>query len=239
MIKNKILFVLAIVLTTSMAAIAQDFQKPTMSFSRKKPMYVTLTDGTEVSGTLKKFKYEKSLIEELVIVDSVSGKKTKITPDEIAFMYVMPSGLDKLQKIMDFTEDATQWMNPSLDKDIINKGYIYFEQSEVVLKKNKTETLLMQLLNPTFSSYIKVYHDPRAKETMTASVGGVKVAGGDAKSYYIKKGDAPAAKVLKKEYAEQFSNLYSDCDAVKSKYNSNIKWTSLNEHIVEYTKAKN
>lgn len=223
-----------ILLLAFVVANAQEFATPSMSFSRKKPMYVTLADGTEIVGNLKKFKYEKSLIEELVIIDSTE-KKIKIMPEDIAFMYVAPSGLENMSRVMDFASDATKWNNPDIDTDIINKGYIYFEQSEVIIKKKKTEVLLMQLLNPTFSKTIKVYHDPRAKETASFSPGGVTVAGGDAKSYYIKKGDKPAVKVEKKTYEEDFPVLFSDCEAVTTKYNEEVKWGQINEHTLLFT----
>ncbi len=236
MLKTKNLIASAIIAFTMMTLNAQDFATPSMAFSRKKPMYITLTDGTEMTATLKKFKYDKSLIEELVVVDSVTEKKMKITPDKIAFMYVSPTGMDNLMRKMDFATDATKWNDSDINNNIINKGYIYFEQSEVVLKKNKTETLLMQLLNPTFCNGIKVYHDPRAKETASVGVGGVTLAGGDAKSYYIKKGDAPAVKVEKKNYKDEyFSSLFGDCDAVNSKYGSDVSWFQVTEHVVEYT----
>lgn len=216
------------------AANAQEFATPSMGFSKKKPMYVTLNDGTELEGYLAKFKYEKGLIEEIKIEDTL-GTKTKITPEDIAFFYVMPSGMDNLARKMDFATDATKWNNPDIDTDIINKGYIYFETAEVILKKNKTETLLMQLLNPTFSKSIKVYHDPRAKQSASLGVAGVNVAGGDAKSYYFKKGDTPAIKVEKKEYEEAFPTLFGTCEAVNTKYGSDIKWGQVSETTFLYT----
>ncbi len=226
----------SLVIFTVITLNAQDFATPSMAFSRKKPMYITLTDGTEMTATLKKFKYDKSLIEELVVVDSATEKKKKITSDMIAHMYVSPSGLDNLSRKMNFATDATKWGDSDISSNIINKGYIYFEQSEVVLKKNKTEQLLMQLLNPTFCNGIKVYHDPRAKETASIGVGGVNLAGGDAKSYYIKKGDTPAVKVEKKNYKDQyFSELFGDCDVVNTKYGADISWFQVTEHVVDYT----
>lgn len=197
-------------------------------------MYVTLTDGTELEGYLAKFKYEKGLIEELKLEDSL-GKKTKISPDEIAFFYVMPSGLDNLSRKMDFATDAQKWNNPDINTDIINKGYIYFETSEVIIKKNKTEVLLMQLLNPEFSKSIKVYNDPKAKQSASFAPGGVTVAGGDAKSYYIKKGNEPAVKVEKKTYEGSFPELFGNCESVISKFGSEVKWGQITEHTVLYT----
>ncbi len=47
----------------------------------------------------------------------------------------------------------------------------------------------MQLVNPRFSKVISVYSDPFAKETSSIGIGGLKLAGGIAKSYYLKKGE--------------------------------------------------
>lgn len=233
-------FRILIAATTAMlcaiAINAQEFATPSFTFSKKKPMYVTMQDGTEFEGMLKKFKYEKGLIEELILVDSITGKKNKIAPEKIAHFYAMPSGMDKLARKVNFASDMTQWNNPDIAGNIINKGYVYFEQTEVIIKKKKTEVLLMQLLNPTFSKSIKVYHDPRAKESASIGVAGVNVAGGDAKSYYIKKGDTPAVKVEKKTYKDTgFASLFADCEAVNSKYGSDISWFQVTEHVVDYT----
>jgi hypothetical protein len=91
------------------------------------------------------------------------------------------------------------------------------------------------LLNPTFSSKIKVYHDPKAKATRSLGVGVVDVAGGILKSYYIKKeSDVAAYKLKKKDYQKQFKMFWSDCDELIKEFGDSPHWRDLTSHIQRY-----
>jgi hypothetical protein len=91
-------------------------------------------------------------------------------------------------------------------------------------------------LNASFYSKIKVYHDPFASESMGIAVGGITVAGGLDKSYYIKKSDDELAiRLFKRDYNEMFVTLFGDCPEVMGAYGDNIKWSELETHIYEYT----
>ena len=230
--KIGIMFIVGILFSTTL--FAQQLADPLGTPSKKKTIYITMDDGTEIKGNLKKYKYEKGLIEEIKIVD-LDGKKVKIKPENIKHMYVPVSGLEKIAKVQDLAYDATKWASTDIDNDIINKGYVYFEKSKVKIKK-KTQVLILQLLNTDFSSKIKIYHDPRAKETASIGIAGVKLAGGLAKSYFVKKGDV-AYKLKKKEYDEEFKLFYSDCSSLTDKYGNDPKWSDFVEHVFEYTKS--
>ncbi|MBR8537137.1 hypothetical protein KDU71_16325 [Carboxylicivirga sediminis] len=217
----------------------QDEQKgplllsPSFTFSHKKLAYVTLEDGTEIKGNIQDIDREKGLIEFVKIKDGL-GKKHKLKPAAIKHMYLPPSGLDKVTNAVDVLYDAKKWNDQRIDQDLINQGYVYFEQADVKIKK-KTEKLLVQLLNPTFSLKVKVYHDPKAKETTSLGVGGINVVGGIAKSYYImKQSDIAAYKLTKKDYQKQFEAFWSDCKVLVEEYGDSPKWRDLTEHIHMY-----
>ena len=151
-------------------------------------------------------------------------------------MYLPPSGLDKLMKTNEFLTNSRKWTDQKLNEDFLNKGYIYFELADVKLKK-KNRKLLMQLLNPTFSGKIKVYHDPFAKETMSLGIGPVDVVGGIAKSYYIAKGDAPAFRLKKKDYGKEFVPLWNKCQKVINDFPQK-KWSKLTQHVITYSECE-
>ena len=209
---------------------AQNFLAPSFTYSHDKIAYLTMDDGTQHEVYIKKIKREKGLIEEMKVEDA-NGKKVKIKPEEIKIMYLPQSGWDKMTKGMDFISDAQQWDNKAVDPNKIADGYVYFEKAEVQVKKKK-ETLMMQLLNPAFSSKIKVYHDPYAKETASVGVGGMKLAGGDAKSYYVSVGGKAAYKLEKKNYDKEFPKLFGKCKAIKQKYDK-VKWSEFEGHVYE------
>lgn len=234
---KQLVLIAAAFCTTLSVLQAQKFQPGTFSFSGKKTAYVTLKDGTQLQGNIKDLDRKKGLIAE-VVLENVDGssKKRKLKPSEIKHMYLPPSGWDKLGKSLDFLNDATQWDNVDLDKDIIGKGYVFFEQAPVRIGK-KTRDLLLQLVNPSFSGKLKVYFDPLAKETTSLGVGGIQVAGGDEKSYFVRKGDAAAYKLKKADYDDEFKPLFEDCADLFAKYGSDPKWGDIEKHVFEYAKT--
>lgn len=231
----KKLFSYALILVAIVADVnAQQLLTPSYSFSHKKTAYVTLTDGKEIKGTLDDIDRNKNLIEFVRIIDE-SGQKHKLNAEAVKFMYLPPSGMDNLSKQADFLTDATKWNDEKLDQDLLNQGYVYFELTQVIIRKESTP-LLMQLLNPSFSKKVKIYHDPNANETASVGVAGIKVAGGDDKSYYVQTGDAPAYRLEKKNYADEFKKLWGSCDAVINKYPS-MKWSEFLKHVTDYTEC--
>lgn len=213
---------------------AQDFLDGSFTFSNKKESYITLKDGKEIVGFIDDIDRKKGLIEEIVIKDQ-NKKKIVLKPDEVSHMYIAPSGFDKLREIDKKINDATEWSkDQSMHNEFVKKGYVFFETTEVMIKKKKM-TLLLQLLNPGFANKIKVFFDPYASETMAVGFGGITVAGGDAKSYYFKKGDSVAFKLQKKNYEEEFENLYGDCPELKKEFTKKLGWSNVEKHVYFYS----
>lgn len=225
-----LLLAAAALLCAATAVQAQQFAQPSFSFSHKKPAYVTLTDGTTLEGEIKDLDRKKGLIEEVKIKDT-SGKKHKLDPEEIKHMYLAPSGWDNMTNALDKMYDTQRW-DEDLDANKLKEGYVYFETVPVMVKK-KQRTLLMQLLNPATATGIRVYHDPYAKETMSAGVGGFTLAGGDAKSYYVMRDGKPAYRLYKKTYDDQYASLYAGCDNVLNDENA-MRWSSFQDHVNNY-----
>ncbi|KXX67487.1 hypothetical protein [Flammeovirga sp. SJP92] len=214
---------------------AQQFQTPSYAFSHKKTAYITLNDGTELKGILKDLDRKKGIIKALKFEDG-EGKKHKLLASDVKYMYLPPSGLDKLQKTMDFLGDSRKWNDEKLDQDLLNKGLVYFEQANVKIKK-KEMLLLVQLLNPMFSKVVKVYHDPIAGETTSVGVGPMK-AGGIAKSYYINvNNDKAAYKVAKKDYKKEFVPMWKSCSKVAEQYGEDVNWRDLAKHVLLYSEC--
>lgn len=214
---------------------AQDFLDGNFTFSESKESYFTLNDGIEVVGKIDKIKRKKGLIEEITIRDT-NDKKIVFKPEMIHHMYIAPSKWDKFGSGMNKMYDMKEWeKDKTINQEHIKEGYALFETSEVMIKDDKM-SLLLQLLNPGFAEKIRVYFDPRASETASVGIGGFTVAGGDAKSYYVKKGKEVAFKLEKKNYEKNQELLYGDCKDLKSKFKTKkLEWTDLAQHIYKYT----
>lgn len=227
-----LVFLFAILFTGALNG--QDFLDGSYTFSNKKESYITLTNGDELVGYIKDIDRKKGLIKAITIKDK-NDKKIELKPEQIKHMYIAPSGFDNFNSATKKAYKATKWQDDqSAHASHMKQGYVFFETTEVMIKKEKL-TLLLQLINPGFSNKIKVYFDPNAQETASFGVGGITVAGGDAKSYYFKKGDAVAFKMMKKNYDDEFENLYGDCPELKKEFGKNIHWSNVEEHVFFYS----
>lgn len=230
-IMKKIIFGLTIIFATT--TVAQQLQTPSFAYSHKKKAYLTLTNGTDIIGNIDKVKRKKGLIKEIRVTDG-SGTKLKLKPSDISFMYLPPSGLDNIGRAVSMTLTVQKWNQTKLNEDLLNQGLIYLEQAPTKVKK-KTMLLLVQLLNPSFSAKVKVYHDPRAKTTAGVGIGPLKVTGGIAKSYYIKKeGDQAAYKFDKHGYKKEFSYFWN-CEKMNEFIDDEKAWRNLAKHVAKYT----
>ena len=131
-----------------------------------------------------------------------------------------------------------KWDRADIESDLIKDGYVYFEGANVDLKQGD-RVLLLQLLNPGFSSKLKVFFDPKAKETTGVGFGGLTVAGGLEKSYYIQRGDEAAYKMKKKDYKKDFENFYKDCSEIYQEYGEKPDWPDFAKHVFYYSENCN
>lgn len=230
---RKSLMALALCFVFIQVTIAQNFLEATESFSRKKPSYITLQDGTELEAEFRNVKTKKGLFLK-VWVDDGKDKKREILAEDIKHMYLPASGWDIMAKALDM--DATKLDDDtSLNQELVQDGYAYFETVEVMVKKKK-KTALMQLLNPAYANNVRVYNDPWANEQQGLGIKGIQVAGGGAKSYYVKVGDKTAFIVKKKNYSDMFKDIFVSCKSFVKK-NSKPRWKDFEQQVYDHSKG--
>lgn len=212
---------------------AQDFVSAYDRFSSSATMYITLADETKLEGTLDDLKRKKNQVE-LVSIKLSNGEVKKMKPEEIKNMYLKPSAYAKTMTDVDAATKVQTWDNSYINSELVKEGYCYFEQAKVALK-NETPTLLLQLLNPGYSSKIKVFYDPYAQETGGFGIGDLKLTGGDDKSYYVQVGNNVATKTKKKDYETAYRNFYADCPDLIKKIEKDVKWSDFAKHIYAYS----
>ena len=225
-----------VLLIVGFALMAQTFSPPFQGFSRKKTTFITMKDGNEISVIVKKLSFKKGLIDEIKVEPANGGKKIKISPEDIDHMYIPPSAFAKMGQALDAMSDINKIQDGDLNSGHLDDGYLYMESSNVQVKKKKTQYCMLQLMNPTFSGKIKVYNDPFAGETASVGIGGMTVAGGLAKSYYIKKeGEDLARRIKKKEYKQDMAMLFGECKDIVSKYGAEPRWDEFEMFIYDYS----
>lgn len=212
---------------------AQLFAPAFDQFSTKKPVYLTMEDGTKIEGIINSTTQKNGLIQSINISPSGQNEKLTLKAEAISSMYMPMSIFSKLDNSINqaFNKHV---LNKDINTDIINEGYLYFEKTKVV-KKDKVEELLLQLLNPSFSSKVKVYHFPLSIETVSTEVKGITITHAENKSYFIKVGDATAVKLNKRDYNKAYTALYKDCPALLAKLKDNHRWSKFDEHLWDYS----
>jgi len=218
---------------------AQNFMEPTTGFSTKKITYLTMADGTKMEGQFKQGQTALNGGYKWIYFKPTDGKKKKIQAAEIASMLIPQSKLSKIGEASNFLNDATQWdKDVEINKDAVKEGYCYFETT-IIAKKKKEITALRQILNPGYAAKIKVLDNRAGMDGPSASLGGIKVAGGKSRSYFIKVGDAKAIKVSVKKYDELFETLYGTCPEFMEKNGQDPKFSDIEKHVFEFSQMCN
>lgn len=213
---------------------AQNFLNGAVTFSHKKEAYLTLATGEDIVGVVDRVRTKKGLVKQIDLV-LADGKKVSYMPEQVSYMYLAPSGFDKL--INDYTKvtNLTRWNeDQSAHAEHIKAGYVYFETTEVMIKKKKM-TMLLQLVNPGFARGIKVYFDPFAVKSGGVQMSGIQMTGGEYKSYYFRKGDGIAERVKSGDYKEKFPLFFGDCAGMEAAYPGRKKWHEVEKHVFFYS----
>lgn len=232
---KNVIIILFVFFAAKTALTSQNFMEGYFSFSSKEESFITLQSGEEITGFVDDIDRKKGLIEKIEL-KTLDGKKMKLYPKDIKSMFLSPSGFEKFSKFAEKVNEADLTeasKDRTMHKAYVKKGYVYFENCTVALKKG-TETLLMQLVNPAFAEKTKVFYNPYTKETTSYSVGGFQVAGGIAESYYIQRGDNPAYLISKKTYKKEFPKFFGECKDLVKHYKNTIKWSEFEGHVYYY-----
>ncbi len=216
-------------LLSSAVANAQNFLPAFQHFSGKKPSYLILESGERVDFTVRKIKRKKGLIKWVKVRTLNDRKKAKYWASDVRELAVAPSNFAKMQAFRDGIESVMEKSKMNMS----SYGELAHFYQETTTKGGRTR--LYQICNPGFDQKIRVYNDPRSKETSGVRAHGIKLTGGLDKSYYVKTGDA-FIKLHKRNYSRWYTEQFSDCEAMKTKYPKGGAWRDFNNHITFYDK---
>jgi len=207
---------------------------PTFSYSRQKPAYVYLKDGSQIEGIIKGLSRKKGQIATIEIEKNVNVRAYEA--NEIDHMYLPSSAINNISNQLNTIDNVQNINKPQSDPNFGKEGYVRLEQMEVNYGK-KTYTLMLQLLNPHFEEVVKIYHDPMADETESLQVAGISIAGGVEASYFISFNGEAAYKINQKRYWSTYKELWGKCESML--YESYDKrWDNLGLHVFDYTNCQ-
>lgn len=180
--------------------------------------------GDSIEGRVKDIIYKKKIIRSIQIGDSVYDAYTIRRLKVKASLYV------KLAILSERSTSMLQLFKTNLP-ELRNKEYVIFEGVRLPGKKEKYA--LLQLINPEAYKKIKVYTNPKARETMNLS----GLSGGKDKSFYLVTDKGLTVKIKKSGYKKQFRELYKECERlmnVFSKGGDPIRYRDFVWHIYVY-----
>jgi len=191
---------------------------------------VNLASGEEITGKFTGGMYVTNGLTKIT-VKLENGEKIKLVPEQIVSLRIKSSGLMKLSMISEAGSSIKMLANTDFN-DIVNREWVVFETA---MTPKKTDTYrLLQLLNPGFSSKIKVFAEPGAK-TGGIGIGGLQITGGEDRAYLFVKGGEKAVRVKKGSYSDNFQELYADCPEMVAAFQGDkIKWDDVAMHVYAY-----
>ena len=218
----------------------QAFANKIKTFDRKKDAYIFLENGDSIIGKISDIDRWNGGVKKVYVKKDGEKNETKIDLNDIKFAY-LPEGV--MSNFNNFMKNAIRIDDDNksyfIRQNLLKDGYGLFEKVEILNVKNK-HTLLLQILNPTFAYKIKVYGDPLANETASMGFGGMTLAGGDDKSYFIKiVGDETPAFLLKKrDFEDNIDKIFSNCSSLADRLKKKYSWSDFAEYILENEDCK-
>ena len=216
---------------------AQSFITPFSSgLPGSEDVVIELKSGEEVTGKISMGMVVFGRLLSITIKDT-DGNKRKFKTKE-GLMKRIKVKLGKYAKAMLKMDAASKSLVGALTADYAEMDKREWAIYELALRpKKKDKYDMMQLLNPGFDSVIKIYNDPKAKETK--GLGGL--TGGEKKSYLAVVNGGKSMKIEKGKYKykKQFTELYNGCESLMSKYKSKnikVKWGDFAKHVAQYDK---
>ena len=216
------------------AVVAQDFAEPFTTFISERECYVITTDGEEVYGTLRGSTEASGFITRLRILDE-DGNIRKFKAANVQRFAIRPGAFAKTITI-DEQATSIRHMIQTDHSNILDREWIYYDAQLMPRRKNKIA--LLQLLNPGFDEFIKVYDHRNGSKSMPISLGGIIVVGGEERTLLVVKGDGKPVIVRKASFKKSFVNLFSDEPEIYASVRRNPKFKDFAGYIQAYNDLK-
>jgi|GEM_PF-2261701 len=228
------IFTLLTVICAALAVSAQTFVTPVEEnwLNTADNITIITTNGDSASGSAKMVSVAGSQIRKIAIKDAAGTKHTY----EAAQIKLLKLKLSKFAKAQQMVATATASIENAVNTNyaaLTSMGYAIWEQ---VKKPDGDGSYLLQVLNPWFCDYIRVYNVPKF----------ITVSGGLGKSEFsmpeellvLKNG--ATVEITEKKYKKKFfMELFGDCPEMASQIPQKERdWDDFPEHVKLYTDLK-
>lgn len=210
---------------------AQQFLTPVSTITGD--AVVETQDGRIIEGDIRTAMFGMKGLMSFRIKDAETGEVERFKAEDVKSVRIKMDGWGKLATLNQQTSNLSK-MSSADFSEAADREYIYYDQVAWPGKKNKH--MLVQLLNAGWADKIKVYDYP-SKKTSTTSVGGIAVAGGDAKAYVVSYGGETMIVDKKKYQKTYFSQLFNDCEAFHEMEEKDTRFIHFASHVFLYETA--
>lgn len=173
-----------------------------------------LKDGSELKGKPLVVPKGRGNLK-MVTIKMEDKTKHKLGPDDIQSFMLKPNKLTKMANTKTSITAMASGANQSNYRE-----YIHYIPANLPNGK----PAIMQHLNRGFDDTIKIFADPKGRETAGVGVGGVQISGGLDKAYLVLKKGAPNTFIVKKgSYDKQWEEIFGDCPAMQKPEKADFK----------------
>lgn len=231
---TKLKLTIALLLLLVVVAEAQNFQEPFADFFSMKECYVITNDGTMIKGKLRGASDSKGFITRLTIVDE-KGKKHKFKAAEVKRFAIRPDAFTTLRTVEAYSTSVEHALRTDYN-NILDRDWVIYDAQ--IMPRKKSKVGLLQLLNPGFDQYVKVYHHPNGSKSMGLRIKGVKLLGGKERTYLVVKGEAKPQIVRKGGFKKSFDWMFGDEPMVYVNLDKQPNFKALPAYIQDYNKFR-
>ncbi len=207
---------------------AQYFSDPVTFFSKSGASYLELKTGERLTCKLVRLEKTKGLVTGISF--EIDATEVSYTAKEIAQVYLLEQGYQKHVGIIDYKEE--QYANGDPIEQLLENGYVLFQQSNLEIKGKEVDCLL-QILNPYSAEQVSVYHDPFAMLSTNDGGTSYSISGGTYSSFYLTVGK-DSFRLKRKKYADNWERIFSKCPDFINVLEENWKWKDFGKMINEY-----
>jgi hypothetical protein len=209
---------------------AQEFLTPLETLTGK--VQVTTVEGKTVYGKLTSVSFEARGLGNFRVKDSATDEVIKFTPENVKTLQVKMTFNNRMETI---EKQSMFKLLKSKGKEVSEREYITFNL--VTYPEKKDKILLLQLLNPDFSSKIQVYEHKVGGKSST-SILGIETELNEATSFIIVINGVSSFVEKKKYKTDYFDKIFASCPELMAMPEKGVSFSDFAKHVSIFEKCK-
>ncbi|MCX2743164.1 hypothetical protein OO013_04770 [Mangrovivirga sp. M17] len=228
----KTLFISAVLMVLLVNfTVAQSLQQPLEDVPLSNKCKIILKSGEFEEGKLLNTSENTHGITQVTILNR-HEEKIKIKSSDIYELHIAMNDAVRFQYVNERNSSVKKMLTKN-HPSAIPDDYIIYRNTVV----NGNKEVLLQLLNPTFSSQFQVFYNPQARKSTSLEGEHIVWTGDKHRAFLVSKNEGELINVKKNNYKKTFYQLFSDCSLLTQMKKQNFE--DLGNHILLYENCMN